>query len=83
MQRNRVSRFELDEKSMETEKTTWLEFSNLGKIIVEKILVSEEINKSKGAGLWESQWGICVGKLTIWIKSFEIKNKLASLYDGR
>ena len=30
-------------------------------------------NKSKRAGLWESQSGIRVGKLTIWVRSFEIK----------
>ena len=35
---------------METETTTWLEFSNEGKAIVEQILVPEEINKSKRAG---------------------------------
>ena len=28
--------------------------------------------KSKRAGLWESQSGIQVGKLTIWVRSFEI-----------
>ena len=30
-------------------------------------------NKSKRAGLWESQSGIQVGKLTIWVRSFEIE----------
>ena len=40
---------------METQTTTWSEFPNGGKAIVEQILVSEEIDKSKGAGLWESQ----------------------------
>ena len=50
---------------METEQTTWSEFPNGGKAIVEQILASEEINKSKRAGLWESQSGIRVGKLTI------------------
>ena len=64
---------ELVGKSMETEKTTWSEFPNAGKAIVEQILVSEEINKSKRAGLWESQSGIQVGKLTIWVRSFEIE----------
>ena len=47
------------------ETTTWSEFSNRGKAIVEQILVLEEINKSKRAGLWESQSGIRVEKLTI------------------
>ena len=37
-----------------------------------QIIASEEINKSKGAGQWESQPMIRVGKLTIWIRSFEI-----------
>ena len=34
--------------------------------IVEQILASEEINKSKRAGLWQPQSGIQIGKLTIW-----------------
>ena len=34
------------------------QFPNEGEAIVEQILASEEINKSKQAGLWESQsWG--------------------------
>ena len=57
---------------METE-TTWSEFPNGGKAIVEQILASEERNKSKRAGLWESQSGIWVGKLTIWVRSFEVE----------
>ena len=60
-------------KSMETETTTWSEFPNGRKAIVEQILASEERNKSKRAGLWESQSGIRVGKLTIWVRSFEIE----------
>ena len=52
---------------------TWSEFSNGGKAIVEQILASEERKKSKRAGLWESQSGIRVGKLTIWVRSFEIE----------
>ena len=43
---------------METEKTKWSEFPNGEKAIVEQTLASEEINKSKRAGLWESQSGI-------------------------
>ena len=58
--------FEFIGKSMETE-TTWSEFPNGGTAIVEQILVSEEIGKSKRAGLWDSQSGIQVGKLTIWV----------------
>ena len=37
------------------------------------ILALEEINKSKRARLWESQSGMRVVKLTIWVKSFEIE----------
>ena len=58
---------------MEAQTTTWSEFPNGGKAIVEQILASEERNKSKRAGLWESQSGIRVGKLTIWVRSFEIE----------
>ena len=70
---NGASRCEFDGKSVETETTTWSEFPNGGKAIVEQILASEEINKSKRAGLWQSQPGIQVGKLTIWVRSFEIE----------
>ena len=73
MRWNGASCCELVGKSMETETTTWSEFPNGGKAIVEQILVSEERNKSKRAELWESQSGICVGKLTIWVRSFEIE----------
>ena len=45
---------------------TWSECPNERKAIVEQILASEEINNSKRAGMWESQSGIWVGKLTIW-----------------
>ena len=44
--------------------------SNGGKVIVEQIVASLEWEKSKRAGLWESQSGIRVGKLTIWVRSF-------------
>ena len=46
-----------------------IRFPDGGKPIVEQILESEEINKSKRAGLWESQSEIPVGKLTIWVRS--------------
>ena len=52
---------------METETAAWSELPNGGKAIVEQILLSEDRNKSKRAGLW-----IQVGKLTIWESSFEI-----------
>ena len=51
---------------MGSETATWSEFSNGGEAIVEQILASEERNKSKRAGLWDSQSQILVGKLTIW-----------------
>ena len=55
--------------SIETDTTTWSEFPNGGRATVEQI-ASEEINKSKRAGLWESLTGIQVfllGKLIIWV----------------
>ena len=51
MQWNKASHFEFIGKSIETETTTWSEFSNGRKAIVEQILVSEERNKFKRAGL--------------------------------
>ena len=50
-----------------------IKISQWGKAIVEQILASEEINKPKRAGLWEPQSGIQVGKLIIWVRSFEIE----------
>ena len=38
-----------------------------------EMLSSQEINKSKRAGVWQSQSGIPVGKLTIWAKLFEME----------
>ena len=58
-----ASRCEFDGKSVGTEITTWSEFPNGKKSIVEQILTSEEINKSERVGLWESQPGILVGYL--------------------
>ena len=63
----------IKQESMETDATTWSEFAIEGKDIVEQILVSEERKKSKRAGLWESQSGIRVGKLIIWVRSFEVE----------
>ena len=40
------------------------------------------LNKSKRAGLWESQLGVRVGKLTNWVRSFEIQ-KLYQSSPGR
>ena len=52
MKWNWASCFKFIAKSMETETTTWSDFPNGGKTIVEQILASEEINKSKRTGLW-------------------------------
>ena len=46
-----ASCFEFDGKSMEPETTACSEFPNGEKAIVEQILASKEINKSKIAGL--------------------------------
>ena len=46
-----VSGCEFDGKSMEIETTTWSEFPNRWKAIVEQILVTEERKKSKREGL--------------------------------
>ena len=73
MRWNEASLFEFIKKLMETKTTIWSEFPNGGKTIAEQILASEQRNKSKRAGLWESQSGISAGKVTIWVKSFEIK----------
>ena len=73
MQWNGASCFEFDEKSIETERTTWSELANGRKAIVKQILALEETNKSKRAGLWESQSGIWVGKSTIRVWSPEIE----------
>ena len=59
-----ASQWWFDGKSMETETKILSEFPNGGKVIVEQIIASER-NKTKTAGLWESQSGIQVGKLTI------------------
>ena len=64
--------FEFIAKSMKPETKTLSEFPNKGKAIVEQILASEEKNKPKTAGMWESQSGIWVGKLTILVWSFFI-----------
>ena len=44
-----------------------------------RILASEEINKSTRGGLWESQSGIRVRKLTIWVRWFEITEFIRSI----
>ena len=54
MRWNEASHCEFDEKSMKTETTTWSEFPNGGKAIVEQILALEKRNQSKRAGLSES-----------------------------
>ena len=71
MQWNGASCCEYDRKSMETKTKTWSEFPNGKKAIVEQLLASKERKKSKRAGLWESQSGMRVVKLTIWARSFK------------
>ena len=73
MQSSGASCCEFNGKSMETETTTWSEFPNRGKAIVEQILASKERKKSKRVGLWELQSGIRVGKLNFWVSSLEIE----------
>ena len=68
---NRASCFEFDGKSMETE--TWSEFPDGGKVIVKQMLASDDRGKPKRAALWTSQSGIQVGKLTVWVRSFQIE----------
>ena len=62
---NGASHYEYDGKLTETETTTWSEFPNGEKAIVEQILAPEERIKSKRAGIWESQSGMQVRNLTI------------------
>ena len=69
---NKASYFWFDRKSMETE-TTKSELPNGGKATVEQILASEERNKSTRTGPWMSQSRMQVGKLTIWVRSFEVE----------
>ena len=66
------SLFSLAQSQWKTKTNTRSEFPNEGKTIVEQVLASEEKNKSKRAWLWKSESGIRVGKLTIWVRSFEI-----------
>ena len=72
---NGTSRCEFDGKSKKTETTTWSEFPNGGKAIVEQMLASEEINKFKRAVLGEPQSGIRVGKLTLLLEQGTRSNK--------
>ena len=64
---------EFNGKSMETETTTWSEFSNEGKAIKEQILASKEMNSKEQA--CENRSGIQVGKLVIWVRLFEIRTE--------
>ena len=62
MRWNEASGCEFNGKSVETERTTWSEFTNGGKAIVEEMLASEERNKSKEQDCeshsQESEWEI-------------------------
>ena len=75
---NRASHCEFDGKLIKTEMIA-SEFPVLGEAIVEQILALEEINEFKSAGLWRSQPGIWVGKLAIWVRSFEISRVVTGL----
>ena len=66
MQWIEASRFEFVGKSMETETTAWSEFPNGGKAIVEQVLVLEERNKSRRAGLYRGYTRYD------WVRPFEI-----------
>ena len=68
MRWNGASRCELVGKSMETETTTWSEFPNGGKTIVEQILASEKRNKSKRALHNESNTRCSVVEQHRWLK---------------
>ena len=68
MRLNGASCFLSDEKLLKTETTTWLEIPNGRRAIEEQILSPEERKQSKRAGLWQSQSGIQVEKLIIWVK---------------
>ena len=57
---------------METETTSWSEFPNGGKAILEQILASEEINPKEQDYEGHSQ-GSEQEKLAIWVRSFEIE----------
>ena len=52
-------------------ESNMIRISQWREAIVEQTLASEERSKSKKAGLCESQSGILVGKLTIWVRPFE------------
>ena len=55
------------------ETGTWSEFPDRGKVIVNQTLASDDRSKPKRAGLRASQSGIQVGKLTVWVGSFQIE----------
>ena len=59
-------------KVYENETTTWSGFPNGRKGIVEQILASEKINKSKRVGLWESTVRDTSRKVNFWIRSDKI-----------
>ena len=60
-------------KTQLKQTVTWSEFPNEGKAMIEQILASEERKKYKREGLWKSQSGIGVVKLTIWARPFEME----------
>ena len=70
----------LMESQWKLRRQTWSEFPNGGKSIAEQILASKDRNKSKRTGLWESQSGIQVGKLNLWVRSLKNYNKVYQAY---
>ena len=72
MQWNGASCCEFDFRSMESETTTWSEFRNGRKAIVEQIIASKERDKSKRAGLWELQYGNHLSKV-VWDRKIKIE----------
>ena len=66
---------------METKTTTWAEFPNAGKAILEQILASKERKKPKKPELGESHSGILIGKFTSSIRS-EFTQSITSIRIG-
>ena len=65
--------FGFEGKSTETEATIWSELSNEARSAFQQILGSEDRNRSKKKGLWESNSEIWVGELFILVRSIQIE----------
>ena len=70
---NGASCFEFNGKSMETETTAWLEFLNGGKAIIEEIMGSKKKKKIQKSRTVRVTVGIQVGKVTLWVRLFEVE----------